>query len=58
MAEKKDSANQKSQRGRFIQAARELGCDEDEGRFDEKLKRVARSKSAAAKKEKPASGSA
>jgi hypothetical protein len=28
----------------FIKAARELGCDEDELRFEEKLKKVARHK--------------
>jgi hypothetical protein len=28
----------------FIQAARELGCDEDPAHFDEKLKKVARHK--------------
>jgi hypothetical protein len=26
---------------RFIETARELGCDEDEAAFDEKLKRIA-----------------
>jgi hypothetical protein len=28
----------------FIEAARELGCDEDESHFEEKLKKVARHK--------------
>ena len=27
-------------RDRFIEKARELGCDEEEGRFNETLKRV------------------
>ena len=31
----------KPQRDRFIEKARELGCDEDEGRFNETLKRIA-----------------
>ena len=31
----------KSQRDRFIEKARELGCDEDEGQFNETLKRIA-----------------
>lgn len=33
-----------SQRDRFIEAARKLGCDEDEAAFDEKLKVIARHK--------------
>ena len=33
-------ANTKPQRDRFIEKARELGCDEDEGRFNETLKRI------------------
>ena len=28
----------------FIEAARELGCDEDESHFEEKLKKIARHK--------------
>lgn len=31
----------RTQRDRFIETARELGCDEDEGRFNETLKRIA-----------------
>lgn len=31
----------KSQSDRFIEKARELGCDEDEGRFNETLKQIA-----------------
>ena len=30
-----------SQVGKFIEAARELGCDEDEAAFDESLRKVA-----------------
>jgi hypothetical protein len=32
------------QHKRFIETARELGCDEDEAAFDEKLKRIATAK--------------
>lgn len=32
----------KSQRDKFKEAARELGCDEDEAQFDKKLKRLAK----------------
>ena len=31
----------KPQRDRFIEKARELGCDEDETRFNETLKQIA-----------------
>lgn len=34
----------KTQSERFIEAARALGCDEDEAAFDEKLKRIAQAK--------------
>ncbi|VTZ25761.1 hypothetical protein MPC4_90100 [Methylocella tundrae] len=37
----KDKPNQKE---RFTEAARELGCDENESHFEEKLKQVARHK--------------
>lgn len=30
-----------TQSDKFKEAARELGCDEDEGRWDERLKKVA-----------------
>jgi len=33
-----------TQSKRFIETARELGCDEDEAAFDEKLKRIATAK--------------
>ena len=29
---------------RFIETARQIGCDEDEKAFDEKLKRIAKAK--------------
>ncbi|MDE0703420.1 MAG: hypothetical protein OXH59_06835 [Rhodospirillaceae bacterium] len=47
----------KPQRDRFIETARELGCDEDEGRFNETLKRVAKapSKEKPRKEERPSS---
>jgi len=41
---KKTKEPEQSQRERFEQAARELGCDESEERFDETLKRVAKHK--------------
>ncbi len=34
---------------RFIETARELGCDEDEAAFDEKLRRIATAKPKPAK---------
>jgi hypothetical protein len=42
MAEKSDRNQEKSQSERFKQAARELGCDESEERFDRALKKVAK----------------
>ena len=36
--------DQKSQADKFKEAARELGCDEDEARWDERLRKVARQK--------------
>ncbi len=33
-----------SQRARFIEAARELGCDDDKDAFEAKLKRLAKAK--------------
>lgn len=40
----KAKEHNQSQAERFKEAARELGCDEDETRFEEALKRVARHK--------------
>jgi hypothetical protein len=40
----KPDADKESQRQRFIETARELGCDEDEAAFEEKLKRIATAK--------------
>ncbi|WP_255548116.1 hypothetical protein [Erythrobacter ani] len=37
----------KTQADKFKEAARELECDEDEGRWDERLKKVAKGKSGA-----------
>ena len=36
--------NKPSQSERFKQAARQLECDEDEARWDERLKKVAKGK--------------
>lgn len=40
----KAKADKKPQSQRFIETARELGCDEDEAAFEEKLKRIATAK--------------
>ena len=48
----KDTAA-KSQRDKFIDKAREIGCDENEAAFDEKLKQLAKAKP---KKEAPDTG--
>ncbi len=39
----KNTRRTESQRSRFIETARELGCDEDEAVFDEALGKVASS---------------
>jgi hypothetical protein len=45
----------KSQSQKFIDKARELGCDEDEKAFDDKLRKIARQKPVdEAEKDKPA----
>jgi len=36
--------NSTKQHDRFVEAARQLGCDESEPRFDEALKRVGKAK--------------
>lgn len=41
-----NQAKAKSQHERFMETARSLGCDEDEGAFDEKLKAIARQRPA------------
>ena len=41
---RKAKADKKPQSQRFIETARELGCDEDEAAFDEKLRRIASAK--------------
>ena len=40
--QKKQSETEQSRR--FIETARQLGCDEDEKAFDEKLKKIATAK--------------
>jgi hypothetical protein len=40
------SPKPESQSERFVQAARALECDEDEARWDERLKKVAKQKPA------------
>lgn len=39
-----ESNKQKSQSDKFKEAARELECDEDEARWDDRLKKVAKGK--------------
>lgn len=41
MPKRSQKPDEKRQHERFIETARELGCDEDEAAFDEKLKKVA-----------------
>jgi hypothetical protein len=36
--------DQKTQSDKFKEAARELGCDEDEARWDDRLRKVAKQK--------------
>jgi len=40
----KPQQTSKSQAERFIETARQLECDEDKERFEEKLKRIAKAK--------------
>ena len=42
-----------SQRAKFIKAARELGCEENEQAFDTGLKTVAKAKQPASKPDEP-----
>lgn len=52
----KTTADRKAQSQRFVEAARELECDEDKERFEEKLGRIARAKPPPAAKGKPVKG--
>ena len=45
---------EQSESERFKQAARELGCDESEERFDEVIKKVAKHRPANSQQSKPA----
>lgn len=47
------SSEKKSQLERFKEAARDLGCDEDESRWEENLRKVAKHKPAPEADEKP-----
>jgi hypothetical protein len=44
MVNRKKPTSADSQSDKFIEAARELGCDDDPAHFDEMLKKVARHK--------------
>jgi hypothetical protein len=46
MAKPTKSAEAKPQRERFIETARQLECDEDKERFEQKLKRIAKARPA------------
>lgn len=48
-------ATDSAQRKRFVETARALECDEDKGRFEEKLSRIARAKPATKPASKPKS---
>jgi hypothetical protein len=51
MPNRRTEDNAQSQR--FIDTARELGCDEDEAAFEEKLKRIAMAKPTMKNEPKP-----
>jgi hypothetical protein len=44
MPKQKVAPNNDDQHRRFVETARELGCDEDEAAFEEKLRRIATAK--------------
>lgn len=44
MARKQNLATDRGQRDRFIEAARELECDDDKERFEGRLKKIAKQK--------------
>lgn len=52
---KNPKEGEKTQRQRFIETAREIGADDDENAFREKLKRIAKAP-VSEKKDKPAKG--
>ncbi len=52
---KSDHKDDRDQLRRFIETARELGCDEDEAAFDEKLRQIATAKPKPRRPKKPAS---
>jgi hypothetical protein len=51
MNKKKSKATTQPQR--FIEKARELGCDEDEAAFEERLRKIAKAQTAPPQKKKP-----
>jgi hypothetical protein len=53
MAKQKKADSAPSQRERFVETARALGCDEDKERFDEKLGKIAGHKAKSSPKERP-----
>lgn len=49
----KPESEQLKQSERFIETVRQLECDEDKERFEEKLKRIAKAKPSEPKRPKP-----
>ena len=47
-----ENRSEKRQMGKFVKAARELGCDEDESAFEEKLRHIVKQKPKPAEKAK------
>ena len=54
MPERNKKSSDDAQSQRFMETARELGCDEDEAAFEDKLRRIARQKPKSEGDEKPA----
>jgi hypothetical protein len=55
MNAKRKPASEQSKR--FIEKARELGCDEDEAAFGERLRKIAKAKPSEPEKKKPSAKS-
>ncbi len=53
MAKKRGPTMNQSQRDKFVDKARELGCDEEEAAFEKNLKRLAKAKPQPRKNEAP-----
>jgi hypothetical protein len=53
---KRNQDTTKSQSRKFREAARELGCDEDEAAFEARLKKIAKAQPPKPEKKKPRTG--